>query len=239
MAGVNAQLTKAAEDYFGDLRRVRTADGATGERSKYGPLANPLNAIGGTLKPKVFCVGEMADQGAGHPDFSLYAVRQVQRGKPRYGQVPECGVIEVKPATDDAWLTASSDQVSRYWERYRLVLVTNTRDFVLLGEDAEGRPAKLETFRLAESASEFASRLETPRVFANAVGAALDNRRQQFLFCHLAGASSHAIASAFSVALYLRQPPSLGKGLGEAMPFMRQLPRRAGLRPCSGRAAPP
>ena len=45
--------------------------------------------------------------------------------------------------------------MSRYWNRYRLVLVTNTRDFVLVGEDAAGRPAKLETFRLAEDAEDF------------------------------------------------------------------------------------
>ena len=56
--------------------------------------------------------------------------------------------------------------MSRYWSRYRLVLVTNTRDFVLLGEDAAGNPVKLETFRLAESAPEFESRLEKPRTFA-------------------------------------------------------------------------
>ena len=121
----------------------------------------------------MFCVIELADQGAGHPDFGLYAARQVQRGRPREGQTPECGVVEVKPADDDAWLTADSAQVSRYWERYRLVLVTNTRDFVLLGEDAEGRPAKLETFRLADSAASFDQRLERPRAFAKDVGAGL------------------------------------------------------------------
>ena len=121
----------------------------------------------------MFCVGELADQGAGHPDFGLYAARQVQRGQRREGQTPECGVVEVKPADDDAWLTADSDQVSRYWDRYRLVLVTNTRDFVLLGEDAAGRPAKLETFRLADSAEAFDQRLERPRAFAKAVGAGL------------------------------------------------------------------
>ena len=80
-----------------------------------------LNAIGATLKPKVFCVGELADQGAGHPDFGLYAAKQVQKGQPKQGQVPEGGVVEVKAPDDDAWLTAASDQVSRYWERYRLV----------------------------------------------------------------------------------------------------------------------
>ena len=121
----------------------------------------------------MFCVGELADQGAGHPDFGLYAAKQVQKGQPKQGQVPEGGVVEVKTADDDAWLTAAGDQVSRYWDRYRLVLVTNTRDFVLVGEDAAGRPAKLETFRLAASAAEFAQRLESPRAFAGEVGAGL------------------------------------------------------------------
>ena len=103
------------------------------------PLANLLNAVGGTLQPKVFCVQEMADQGVGHPDFGLYTTicetygrrgagrattatekkrrrrvlvvticsprQQVQKGKPKSGQKPERGVIEVKPVTDDAWLT--------------------------------------------------------------------------------------------------------------------------------------
>ncbi len=56
---------------------------------------------------------------------------------------------------------------------YRLVLVTNTSDFVLLGEDAHGNPAKLETFRLADSAADFEKKLQHPRAFANAIGPAL------------------------------------------------------------------
>ena len=173
MTKTTTRLTAAVETYLADLQRIRASGGATGERSSYGPLANLLNAIGATLKPKVFCVGELADQGAGHPDFGLYAAKQVQKGQPKQGQVPEGGVVEVKAADDDAWLTAASEQVSRYWGRYRLVLVTNTHDFVLVGEDAAGQPAKLETFRLAASAEEFAQRLETPRVFAGEVGAGL------------------------------------------------------------------
>ena len=53
------------------------------------------------------------------------------------------------------------------------MLVTNTRDFVLLGEDAAGNPVRLETFRLAESAQDFEYRLETPRAFARERGAGL------------------------------------------------------------------
>ena len=173
MPNTTTALTAAGETYFADLARVRASGGATGERSSYGPLANLLNAVGATLAPKVFCVGELADQGAGHPDFGLYAAKQVQQGRPREGQVPERGVVEVKAAGDDAWLTAAGDQVSRYWGRYRLVLVTNTRDFVLVGEDAAGRPTKLETFRLADDADTFVRRLETPRAFAREVGAGL------------------------------------------------------------------
>ena len=173
MPNTTTALTAAGETYFADLGRVRASGGATEERSSYGPLANLLNAVGATLAPKVFCVGELADQGAGHPDFGLYAAKQVQQGRPREAQVPERGVVEVKAAGDDAWLTAAGDQVSRYWGRYRLVLVTNTRDFVLVGEDAAGRPTKLETFRLADDADTFVRRLATPRAFARAVGAGL------------------------------------------------------------------
>ena len=173
MTRTTIRLTAAVETYFTDLWRMRASGGATGERSSYGPLANLLNAVGAALKPKVFCVGELADQGVGHPDFGFYASKQVQKGRPRQGQVPERGVVEVKSAGDDAWLTADSDQVSRYWGRYRLVLVTNTRDFVLLGGDTAGRPAKLETFRLTDSAETFSRRLEKPRAFAREVGSGL------------------------------------------------------------------
>ena len=167
------RLTAAVQAYLADLRTIRASGGATGERSYYPPLSNLLNAVGAALKPKVTCVTELANHGAGHPDLGLYTARQTQKGRPREGQLPERGVVEVKPVGDDAWLTADSDQVSRYWGRYRLVLVTNTRDFVLLGEDSQGRPAKLETFRLAESAQDFEARLEKPASFAKDVGPGL------------------------------------------------------------------
>ena len=167
------RLTTAVEAYFADLRRIRASGGATAETSRYTPLENLLNAVGFSLRPKVFCIGQLADLGAGHPDFGLFAAKQVQRGRPREGQIPEHGVVEVKPVDDDAWVTAEGNQVSRYWGRYRLALVTNYRDFVLVGEDAAGQPAKLETFRLAADADDFGRKLEKPRAFANQMGAGL------------------------------------------------------------------
>ena len=167
------KLTPAVEEYLAALRQVRASGGSTPELSYYPALSNLFNAVGASLKPKVFCVVELANQGAGHPDMGLYAAKQVQKGAPREGQVPECGVVEVKSPKNDAWLTADSGQVSQYWNKYRLVLVTNTRDFVLVGEDSEGKPAKLETFRLAASDGEFNKLLQTPRAAARKVGAGL------------------------------------------------------------------
>ena len=167
------KLTDAVQAYLTDLRAIRATGGATGELSYHTPLNNLLTAVGATLKPRVRCVGELQDMGAGHPDLGLYAARQMQRGKPRDGQLPERGVVEVKPVGDDAWLTADSDQVSKYWNKHRLVLVTNTRDFVLLGEDTAGNPTKLETFNLADTQDDFESRLENPLAFARDVGPAL------------------------------------------------------------------
>ena len=71
----SSKFTQAVESYFTELRLVRGSGGATNERSLYVPLANLLNAVGGTLRPKVFCVQELADQDAGHPDYGLYANR--------------------------------------------------------------------------------------------------------------------------------------------------------------------
>lgn len=171
MTGSTKKLLAAVEAYLTELGRVRASGGATAERSYYPALTGLLGAVGDTLQPKVFSVLDLEDQGAGHPDCALYTARQIQKGRPRRGQVPERGVVEVKGVDDSAWLTAESDQVSRYWGRYRLVLVTNLRNFVLLGADDARSPAKLETFCLAESADDFWRKVETPRAFAKEVGA--------------------------------------------------------------------
>ena len=218
MTGPNKKLISAVEAYFTDMGRVHASGGGTGERSYYPALANLLCAVGDTLKPKVFCVLEGADQGAGHPDYALYTAKQVQKGRPREGQVPERGVVEVKGVEDDACVTAESDQVSRYWGRYRLVLVTNTRDFVLVGTDGSGDPAKLETFRLAESTDDFWRRLEKPRAFARDVGAGLGE--------YLCRALSHRAALvepkdlAWLLASYARDGLARVEAGGDAPPLV-------------------
>ena len=187
MAGPNKKLVAAAEAYFFELGRLRASGGATDERSTYGPLASLLNAIGAILKPKVFCIQEPADQGAGHPDFGLYAGSQVQRARAREGQLPERGVVEVKSVRDDLSLTAKGEQVTRYLGRYGLVLLTNTRSFLLVGEGKTGLTA-LESFELSGSADSFEKRLERPRAFALDTGTGLGE--------YLMRALSHPVALA-------------------------------------------
>ena len=168
------KFPRVVEDYLADLGRIRASGGATAETSSYTPLENLLNAVGGGLKPKVFCVGQLKDQGAGHPDFGLYAAKQLQGGgQPKDDQLPEHGVVEVKAAEKDALLTAESAQVSGYLGRYRLVLVTNYRDFVLVDLDRNGNAAQLERFQLAADAEDFDRQLEKPRAFAGRVGVGL------------------------------------------------------------------
>ena len=173
MPAANHKLKAAVEAFFADLRRIRQSGVATGERSTYTPLANLLNAVGATLKPKVRCIVEPTDQGAGHPDLYLYTEKRMQKGRPRKGQAPDRGVVEVKAPGDDTQAQAVRDQVSRYWQRYRLVLVTNHREFELVGQDSSGEEVTLETFRLADSEETFDQALEKPRAFANEIGAGL------------------------------------------------------------------
>ena len=173
MPQTNRKLTAAVETFFAGLRRIRQSGAATDERSTYTPLANLLNAVGATLKPKVRCLVEPADQGAGHPDLYLYTEKQIQKGQSRKGQTPERGVVEVKAPAVDTKAQPVRDQVSRYWQRYHLVLVTNLREFELVGQGANGEEVALETLRLVDSEEALGLALEKPRAFAKKVGAGL------------------------------------------------------------------
>jgi len=166
-----------AESYFRELRDIRSSGAAVKETSYYPALSNLLNEVGKGLKPRVRCIIHLANRGAGLPDGGLFTAEQFQKSSdadPLSGQPPARGAIEVKPTKDDAWITADGEQVSRYWSKYRQVLVTNYRDFVLVGQDPEGRPAKLESFRLADSESEFWAAASHPRSLAEKVGAGFE-----------------------------------------------------------------
>jgi len=162
------------EDYLRELRDIRSSGAAVKETSYYPALSNLFNEIGKHLKPRVRCIVNLANRGAGLPDGGLFTAEQFQKpteAEPLPGQPPARGVIEVKSTKDDAWVTADGEQVSRYWGEYRQVLVTNYRDFVLVGQDAEGKFAKLESFRLADSEKAFWAAAAHPRSLAEKIGA--------------------------------------------------------------------
>ena len=157
--GVDAvsPIETAVRNYFQRMVEIRSTGGATRETSYYSALENLLNELGQNLEPHVICNGQLRNQGAGHPDFGLYTRKQCSGGVPKSGQgaIPERGVIEVKPLADKSWQTASSDQAAKYFDRYRLVLVTNYREFRLIGKDKRGNPVEREFFSLAVDEPDF------------------------------------------------------------------------------------
>src|SRR5450756_85178 len=105
----------ALEAYLVELSANRLA-GAVPETSGYGPLATLLNEVGRHLRPKVRCVINPANRGAGIPDGGFFVASQFQKGaaEPLPGQLPGRGALEVKPVRDDVHLVAKSEQVRRY-----------------------------------------------------------------------------------------------------------------------------
>lgn len=133
------------ETYLRRLQEIRDSEVGTPELSYRGALENLLNAVGTTIEPPVQVTGELADTGAGRPDFGVveansYALR---------------AVVETKPVEHSTPDTARGDQVSEYWKQYGYVLVTNYRDFLLVVKQPDGT-ARIEAhYQLAPSAKSF------------------------------------------------------------------------------------
>ena len=154
----------AVRTYFRRMAEIRSTGGATNETSYYSALENLLNELGTLLNPRVICNGQLRSQGAGHPDFGLYSKSQCTKGVPKRGEgeLPERGVIEVKPLADDNWKTTQGEQTAKYLDRYGLVLVTNYREFRLIAKDDRGKPIEREFFSLAADESTFCSMADHP-----------------------------------------------------------------------------
>ncbi len=159
------------ERYLTDIGEVRGTRSNVAETSFYPALERLLSDIGKGLSPKVRCVINLANRGAGLPDGGLFSAEQF-RGKARAAdskdnpfliQNPSRGVIEAKPPSEDVRRVAATEQVERYWKRYGMVLVTNFRAFALIGKGPTGQPCVLESFTLADSESEFWQLTAHPR----------------------------------------------------------------------------
>ncbi len=150
-------LSTPLHDYLADLWKTRSTGLATNETAYYPALRDAFNAVGRNLKPKVFCQSQLKRSGAGQPDFGLFSQSQLRGSLDDDGPrlPPDRGVIEAKGAADSVDEIAATAQVTRYWEAYGLVLVTNLREFLLIGRDQFGRRARLEQFSLAPDERSF------------------------------------------------------------------------------------
>ncbi len=125
------------ETYLRELREIRSSGSAVRETSYYPALANLLNRVGTTLKPRVRCVINVRNQGAGIPDGGLFTPDQYASDDgPTLLQIPGRGVIEAKGTNEDVREVARSEQVLRYLNRYGQVLVTNFLGRSLTGAEA-------------------------------------------------------------------------------------------------------
>ena len=66
------------ETYLTELRGIRDSGAATRETSGYGTLAKLLDAVGHSLKPKVHCIIQLKNSGAGLPDGGLFTPDQLR-----------------------------------------------------------------------------------------------------------------------------------------------------------------
>ena len=66
------EVAAAVERCFDDVQHIRASEGTTPERSLYVSHANLVNALGATLRPRVFCTLELAHHdGKGKPASGL------------------------------------------------------------------------------------------------------------------------------------------------------------------------
>ncbi|MCU0784016.1 MAG: N-6 DNA methylase [Verrucomicrobia bacterium] len=154
------------------LTEIATLRGATKETSGYPVLANLLNAVGHTLKPKVRCIIHPKNSGAGIPDGGLFTPDQLKNKDEEesfIGQKPARGAIEVKSTHDEIAAIAETEQVGEYLGHYGQVLLTNYRDFLLLKRTGN-KIQKLESFRLAPDEKSFWVATAQPRKTANELG---------------------------------------------------------------------
>jgi hypothetical protein len=160
------------ETYLKELSEIRATGGGDPEISGYGPLERLLDEVGKMLKPRVRCVISLANRGGGKPDGGLFTAEQFRKGAadPWERQPPARGVVEVKGPADDVSSVAETRQVKGYLDEYGLVLVTNYRDFLLVGRDTQGRPLPLEGFTIAEGEPAFWRAAAHPEKTAKELG---------------------------------------------------------------------
>lgn len=166
------------ERYLADMGEIWRTRSNVPETSFYPALERLLSDIGRTLAPKVRCVINPANRGAGIPDGGLFSAEQFRDrtqgadASPNSfpAPIPARGVVEAKGVAEDIRQEVKTDQIERYWKQYGTVLLTNFRSFALVGSGSDGRPSILESFSLADSETDFWALTTHPRKVATERG---------------------------------------------------------------------
>ena len=161
------ELRRAVKAYLDAISRISRV--GTPELSHYTALDNLFDAIGDQLKPKVRAVVHHSEAGGDQPDLGFFAAA----AKGPLSGSPDRGVVEVKGSEADLDHLIASEQVAKYWRTHKLVLVTNLRQFALVGENSSGTKTTLERCALAETDDQFEELLKHTTRAANRHGVSL------------------------------------------------------------------
>ena len=161
------QAIKAYLDAVSAVSRVGTP-----ELSHYTALDNLFDAVGEQLTPKVRAVVHYSETNPEQPDLGFFSGENTD---------PDRGVVEVKGADADLDALIASVQVDGYWQRHKLVLVTNLREFALVGQDNNGAKHTLERYSLADSNASFDELLKHRTRAANRHGVSLGEYLQRVM----------------------------------------------------------
>ena len=161
------ELRRAVKAYLDAISRISRV--GTPELSHYTALDNLFDAIGDQLKPRVRAVVHHSGAGGDQPDLGFFAAAAKE---PLSGS-PDRGVVEVKGSEADLDQLIASAQVTKYWRTHKLVLVTNLRQFALVGENSSGAKTTLERCALAETDDQFEELLKHTTRASNRHGVSL------------------------------------------------------------------
>jgi hypothetical protein len=154
--------------FLQEIAATRATGANTPETSFYPAIKALLDSVGQDLEPRVRCVMNLRNQGAGLPDGGLFTADQFARRASAHdvetalGSLkPSRGAIEVKPPSDDLGDLSRSKQALDYGKAYRHLLLTNLREFALV-EYGAAAAVVIERFALAKSEQEFSRICSSP-----------------------------------------------------------------------------
>ncbi len=146
------------EIYLKELYEIRSSGAAVKETSYYPPWRTCSTRSARPSSPRCSASSTCKNRGAGLPDGGFFTQEQFQKSADMNPCRPDPGPGGHRGQVHREMMPGSPPTGSRspaIGANTGQVLVTNYRDFVLVGQDAAGQPVKLETYRLAPSEAAF------------------------------------------------------------------------------------